>query len=143
MNGHTYPPPPYQTGATRLDDLTPISPFQQHYNPNAFQAPYPDSAGSSAPSDDPVIADADEDKRRRNQAASARFRQKKKQREAHMLELSRDAVEKNKKLEGELEGLKKENTFLRQLLVEKVDNMSEEDRALLVKATKDATKEKA
>jgi hypothetical protein len=140
MNGHAYPPP-YQNGATRLDELSPISPLQP-YIPNAFHAPYSDSAASSAPSDDPVIADAEEDKRKRNQAASARFRQKKKQREAHMLELSRDAVEKNKKLEGELEGLKRENTFLRQLLVEKVDNMSDEDKALLVKTTKEVVKEK-
>ncbi|KAF2680115.1 hypothetical protein K458DRAFT_421661, partial [Lentithecium fluviatile CBS 122367] len=83
MNGQAYPAP-YQNGATRLDDLTPISPLQPHYNPNAF-APYPDSTASSAPSDDPVVADAEEDKRKRNQAASARFRQKKKQREAQML----------------------------------------------------------
>jgi hypothetical protein len=137
--GHPYP---YQNGAPRLDDLSPISPLQPHYNPNNFPTPYPDSNASSAPSDDPILADADEDKRKRNQAASARFRQKKKQREAQMLEQSRDAVEKNKKLIVELEGVKRENTFLRKLLVEKVDNMSDADKELLVKTTKDVAKGK-
>lgn len=137
MNAHAYP---YQTGAPRLDDLSPLSPVQSHFNPNSFPIPYPDSTASSAPSDDPLVADAEEDKRKRNQAASARFRQKKKQREAQMLEQSREASERNKKLEAELEGLKRENTFLRKLLVEKVDNMSETDRELLVKTTNAATK---
>jgi len=138
--GHPYP---YHNGAPRLDDLSPISPLQPHYNPNSFPTPYPDSNASSAPSDDPIVAEADEDKRKRNQAASARFRQKKKQREAQMLEQSRDAVEKNKKMVAELEGLKRENTFLRKLLVEKVDNMSDADKDLLVKTTKDVAQGKA
>lgn len=137
--GHPYP---YQNGAPRLDHLSPISPHQPQFNSNDFPAPYPDSTASSAPSDDPVIADADEDKRKRNQAASARFRQKKKQREAQMLEQSRDAVEKNKKLVAELEGMKRENVFLRKLLVEKVDNMSDADKELLVKTTEDVAKGK-
>jgi hypothetical protein len=138
--GHPYA---YANSASRLDDLqSPISPLQPHYNSAHFPTAYPDSTASSAPSDDAVIADADEDKRKRNQAASARFRQKKKQREAQMLEQSRDAVEKNKKLVAELEGMKRENTFLRKLLVEKVDNMSDADKELLVKTTEDAAKGK-
>lgn len=135
MNGHTFQ---YRQdrGAPRLDDLSPISPLQAQYNnANAFQPPYPDSTTSSGPSEDPVIADVEEDKRKRNQAASARFRQKKKQREQQMVEQTREMQDKNKRLEGEVEGLKRENTFLKKLLVEKIDNMSEDDRQLLVKVT--------
>ncbi|KAF2111924.1 hypothetical protein BDV96DRAFT_164119 [Lophiotrema nucula] len=100
----------------RLDDLGAISPLQTSYPPY-------------------VVADADEDKRKRNQAASARFRQKKKQREQQMLEQSREMVDRTKRLEGEVETLKRENTFLKRLLVEKVDNMNDDDKALLVKTT--------
>ncbi|KAF2637719.1 hypothetical protein P280DRAFT_406522, partial [Massarina eburnea CBS 473.64] len=142
MNGHAYPPYPHDHhGASRLDDLaSPLSPLQPQYNHNAYQTPYPDSTASSAPSDDPIIADAEEDKRKRNQAASARFRQKKKQREQQMLEQSRGMQDKNKKLEGEIEGLKRENMFLKKLLVEKIDNMSEEEKSLLMKTTNGALK---
>lgn len=87
---------------------------------------------------DAIIVEADEGKRKRNQAASARFRQKKKQREQHLMETSRDMQEKTRKLEAENEGLKKENLFLKKLLVERVDHMSEEDREMLLKATGEA-----
>jgi hypothetical protein len=116
---------------SRIDDLAAISPPQTSYPP--YQTPYPDSTASSAPSEELGVADAEEDKRKRNQAASARFRQKKKQREQQMLDQSKGMQEKNKKLETELEGLKRENTFLKKLLVEKVDNMNDEDKAMLVK----------
>ncbi|CAI6333016.1 unnamed protein product [Periconia digitata] len=134
MSGHAFSQYPHDHhGASRLDDLTsPISPIQPHYS---YQTPYPDSAASSAPSEDPAIADAEEDKRKRNQAASARFRQKKKQREQHMLEQTRGMQDKNKKLETEIEGLKRENLFLKKLLVEKIDNMTEDERSVLLKAT--------
>lgn len=136
MNGHAYPSY-HDHGAARAEDntLPPISPLQPQYNGNAFPAPYPDSTASSAPSEDPIVADVEEDKRRRNQAASARFRQKKKQREQQMVEQTRDMQDRNKKLEGEVEGLKRENTFLKKLLVEKIDNLSADDRAMLLKTT--------
>ncbi|KAF2008776.1 hypothetical protein BU24DRAFT_91615 [Aaosphaeria arxii CBS 175.79] len=120
-------------GAPRIDDLGTISPLQSTYPP--YPVPYPDSTASSAPSEETIPVEADEDKRKRNQAASARFRQKKKQREQQMLEQSRDMQERTKKLENEVEGLKRENTFLKKLLVEKVDNMNDDDRALLAKTT--------
>lgn len=128
MNGahHQYDP-----SQPRLDDIGAISPLQTTYPP--YTTPYPDSTASSAPSEDPLVADADEDKRKRNQAASARFRQKKKQREQQMLEQSREMQDRTKKLESEVDTLKKENKFLKKLLVEKVDNMSDEDKALLAK----------
>jgi len=134
MNGHAFPPY-HDHGAPRVDELPPISPLQPQYGTNPFPTPYPDSTASSAPSEDPVIADVEEDKRKRNQAASARFRQKKKQREQQMMEQTREMQDRNKRLEGEVENLKRENTFLKKLLVEKIDNMSVEDRALLVKTT--------
>ncbi|PSN59800.1 hypothetical protein BS50DRAFT_604953 [Corynespora cassiicola Philippines] len=136
MNGHHLPHLTHEPGPPRLDDLAAISPLQTTYNPNAYQTPYPDSTASSAPSEDPVVLDADEDKRKRNQAASARFRQKKKQREQQMLEQSREMQDRTKRLEGEVETLKRENTFLKKLLVEKVDNMSDEDKVMLAKTTK-------
>jgi hypothetical protein len=134
MNGHAFPQY-HDHGAPRVEDLAPISPLQQQYNGTAFPAPYPDSTASSAPSEDPITADVEEDKRKRNQAASARFRQKKKQREQQMMDQTRDMQDKNKRLEGEVEGLKRENTFLKKLLVEKIDNMSAEDRKLLLRTT--------
>jgi hypothetical protein len=131
MNGYH---PQFDPSQQRLEDLGAISPIQTTYPP--YTNPYPDSTASSAPSEEhPTIVEADEDKRKRNQAASARFRQKKKQREQQMLEQSREMQERTKKLEGEVDNLKRENTFLKKLLVEKVDNMSDEDRALLAKTT--------
>jgi hypothetical protein len=46
--------------------------------------------------------------------------------------------DRTKKLEVENDGLKKDNLFLKKLLVEKVDHMSEEDRDMLRKATSEA-----
>lgn len=147
----THLPSQYEHDVNILDDLQGFSPVAATYNINAYRTPYPDSnatSTSSATSPDPqtglisdaIIVEADEDKRKRNQAASARFRQKKKQREQHLMETSRDMQEKTRKLEAENEGLKKENLFLKKLLVEKVDHMSEEDRDMLLKATGDALK---
>ena len=53
----------------RLDEYGAISPIQTAYPP--YPTPYPDSTASSVPSEEPIIADAEEDKRKRNQAASA------------------------------------------------------------------------
>lgn len=128
-----------------LDDLQRLSTATHDYNINAYRTPYPDSnatSTSSAPSPDPanstlltdpVVVEAEEDKRKRNQAASARFRQKKKQREQQLMEKAHEMQERTKQLEVENEGLKKENIFLKKLLVEKVDHMSDEDREMLRK----------
>jgi hypothetical protein len=114
-----------------FDDLQGFSPVTQGFSINAYRTPYPDSNATSTSSatspdpthasllNDPIVVEAEEDKRKRNQAASARFRQK-------------------KKLEAENDGLKKENMFLKKLLVEKVDHMSDEDRELLKKAAEGA-----
>jgi hypothetical protein len=126
-----------------LEDLQVFS-GTPDFNVNTYRTPYPDSnatSTSSATSPDPtnaipIIVEAEEDKRKRNQAASARFRQKKKQREQQLMETSREMQERTKKLEAENDGLKKENSFLKKLLVEKVDHMNDEDLALLKRATK-------
>jgi hypothetical protein len=52
-----------------------------------------------------------------------------------MMDQTREMQDKNRRLEGEVEGLKRENTFLKKLLVEKIDNMSADDRKLLLKTT--------
>lgn len=130
MNGTHHP---FEASGPRIDDLGVVSPLQTTFPP--YTTPYPDSNASSALSEEPLVADAEEDKRKRNQAASARFRQKKKQREQHMLEQSREMQDRTKKLESEVDNLKRENTFLKKLLVEKVDNMSDEDKALLSRTT--------
>lgn len=140
MAGHTISPQ-YENDAAILDDLNGFSPITQSYNVHAYRTPYPDSAAtstSSATSPDPtIVVEADEDKRKRNQAASARFRQKKKQREHQLVETTREMQERTRKLEAENDGLKKENLFLKKLLVEKVDHMSEDDREMLKKVAND------
>lgn len=133
-----------------FDDLQGFSPVTQGFSINAYRTPYPDSNATSTSSatspdpthasllNDPIVVEAEEDKRKRNQAASARFRQKKKQREMQLMETSREMQDRTKKLEAENDGLKKENMFLKKLLVEKVDHMSDEDRELLKKAAEGA-----
>jgi len=153
MPSHT--PQHYDDGATvqvGADHLPGFSPTTPTYNINAYRAPYPDSNTTSASSaaspdlahatlmTDPVLVEADEDKRKRNQAASARFRQKKKQREQQLMNANREMQEKAMKLEAQNDSLRKENQFLKKLLVEKVDHMSDEDRELLKKVTEHALK---
>ena len=58
-----------------------------------------------------------EDKRRRNTAASARFRLKKKEREAALEKKSKDLEIRVNELERECEGLKRENGWLKGLVV--------------------------
>jgi hypothetical protein len=141
----------YEHEPSILDELNGFSPIVPNYNINTYRTPYPDSNATSTSSptspdpqltNDPIIVEADDDKRKRNQAASARFRQKKKQREQQLMETSREMQDRTKRLEAENDGLKKENIFLKKLLVEKVDHMSEEDREMLRKATSEALKGK-
>lgn len=139
----------YEHEQSILENLQIFSPINLPYNMNASRTPYPDSnatSASSAASPDPTITDVvvevDEDKRKRNQAASARFRQKKKQREQQLVESSREMQDRMKKLQTENEGLRKENLFLKKLLVEKVDHMGDEDREMLLRVTGEALKSK-
>lgn len=147
LAGHMAQQYEHESAIQVLEELQAFSPITPNpYNINAYRTPYPDSNATSTSSTtspdpanpglvtDPIIVEADEDKRKRNQAASARFRQKKKQREQQLMDTSREMQERTRKLEAENSGLKKENMFLKKLLVEKVDHMSDEDREMLRKA---------
>ena len=71
---------------------------------------------SEAPSNSNPLTAA-EDKRRRNTAASARFRLKKKEREAALEGKAKELETKVTELERECEGLRRENGWLRGLVV--------------------------
>ncbi|KAF2205788.1 hypothetical protein GQ43DRAFT_436673 [Delitschia confertaspora ATCC 74209] len=119
-----------------LDNL--ISPGLQQTTFPPYSLAYTESTASSAQSasEDPLVdQQAEEEKRKRNQAASARFRQKKKQREQQIVEESRRMMVRTKKLEAEVDTLTRENKFLKRLLVEKVEVMSDEEKDLLRKTT--------
>lgn len=60
---------------------------------------------------------AAEDKRRRNTAASARFRLKKKEREAALERRAKELEDRVVELERECEGLRRENGWLKGLVV--------------------------
>ncbi|RXW16047.1 hypothetical protein EST38_g9811 [Candolleomyces aberdarensis] len=64
-----------------------------------------------------VGVSAAEDKRRRNTAASARFRMKKKEREAALESKAKELEQKVSELERECEGLRRENGWLKGLVV--------------------------
>lgn len=77
-------------------------------------------ADGRAPSQGPVNntpLTAAEDKRRRNTAASARFRLKKKEREAALEKTSKELEIRVTELERECEGLRRENGWLKGLVV--------------------------
>lgn len=78
------------------------------------EADYQEEASTSATT---TPLSASEDKRRRNTAASARFRLKKKEREAALEGKAKDLETKVLELERECEGLRRENGWLKGLVV--------------------------
>jgi len=72
---------------------------------------------SPASADDGSPLSAAEDKRRRNTAASARFRQKKKEREAALEARAKELQDQVTGLEKECETLRRENNWLKGLVV--------------------------
>jgi len=76
------------------------------------QTSTPDSAGANSAS-----VSAAEDKRRRNTAASARFRAKKKEREVALEKKSKELETRVNELERECESLRRENGWLKGLVV--------------------------
>lgn len=78
-----------------------------------------DVSAAQSPQDmsSPASANAAEDKRRRNTAASARFRLKKKEREAALERRAKELEERVGELERECEGLRRENGWLKGLVV--------------------------
>ncbi|KAF8198059.1 hypothetical protein BJ912DRAFT_952957 [Pholiota molesta] len=105
----------------------PYGPGIPHYLPGPAQ-PAAFSAPASAASEEPHAPPSDslppntslspaEDKRRRNTAASARFRLKKKEREAALEGKAKELETKVAELERECEGLRRENGWLKGLVV--------------------------
>ena len=95
---------PVKGGRTRKASITTVD------SPNYRD----DSVGPSDATSNPLTA---EDKRRRNTAASARFRLKKKEREAALEGKAKELETKVTELERECEGLRRENGWLRGLVV--------------------------
>lgn len=75
----------------------------------------PQESVNNTPNNTPLTAA--EDKRRRNTAASARFRLKKKEREAALEKTSKELEIRVTELERECEGLRRENGWLKGLVV--------------------------
>ncbi|KAI0268836.1 hypothetical protein BC834DRAFT_923178 [Gloeopeniophorella convolvens] len=113
-----YPPPPpsasgdsAQPAAKRARTRrTSVSVGADDHASEASSAPAPAPTSST-----PVTAA--EDKRRRNTAASARFRLKKKEREAALEKKSKELELRVTELERECEGLRRENGWLKGLVV--------------------------
>jgi hypothetical protein len=103
---------------TRRSSATIDSP--EDGSPSSFTAPgTPNTSGSAvdSPSFLTTPLSAAEDKRRRNTAASARFRLKKKEREAALETKAKDLETKVVELERECEALRRENGWLKGLVV--------------------------
>jgi hypothetical protein len=79
-------------------------------------SPGASGSGSGSASSPPTTVAA-EDKRKRNTAASARFRQKKKEREAALEQKAKELESKVSELERECEGLRRENGWLKGLVI--------------------------
>lgn len=75
------------------------------------------SSPSSSTSSTTAPSLAGDDKRKRNTAASARFRQKKKEREAALEQKAKELEVKVSELERECEGLRRENGWLKGLVI--------------------------
>jgi hypothetical protein len=86
------------------------------FSPSSLDDEYPEeSTQGTQPGSTPLSAA--EDKRRRNTAASARFRLKKKEREAALERRAKDLEDRVVELERECEGLRRENGWLKGLVV--------------------------
>lgn len=93
--------------------------LSDHSDVSAAQSPQdPASPAASTQNETPLQTfAAAEDKRRRNTAASARFRLKKKEREAALERRAKELEERVLELERECEGLRRENGWLKGLVV--------------------------
>ncbi|KAG1715691.1 hypothetical protein ID866_1454 [Astraeus odoratus] len=87
-----------------------------HSDVSAAQSPQDPSSPTAGESSSQTMS-ATEDKRRRNTAASARFRLKKKEREAALERRAKELEERVLELERECEGLRRENGWLKGLVV--------------------------
>lgn len=98
------------------DKTSPPASKRARTNKSSITSDTPEPEPES-PIDNSTPANAAEDKRRRNTAASARFRLKKKEREAALEKKSKELETKVNELEKECEGLRRENGWLKGLVV--------------------------
>lgn len=119
---HTYPPPP-TTASAQHSPQPPPAKRARVRRPSTTASGTSDSVNDTvSPPPLPTFANsspltAAEDKRRRNTAASARFRLKKKEREAALETKSKELEIRVNELERECEGLRRENGWLKGLVV--------------------------
>src|SRR5882757_2763825 len=114
-----YPPPPASTSGEHSSQPTAAKRGRVRRQ-SASTSTSDQAAEDSAPSQGAVNNSpltAAEDKRRRNTAASARFRLKKKEREAALEKTSKELEIRVSELERECEGLRRENGWLKGLVV--------------------------
>jgi len=107
--------PPAKRSRTRKLSISDASPSPE--SPTQRQNPSTITTGAGAPVNQQQTVAAAEDKRRRNTAASARFRLKKKEREAALEGKAKELEQRVSELERECEGLRRENGWLKGLVV--------------------------
>jgi len=100
-------PPPAKRLRSRKTSVSTVDSPDTPYDPS-----FPDSDPNATTPVTPA-----EDKRRRNTAASARFRMKKKEREAALEKKAKELEVRVNELERECEGLRRENGWLKGLVV--------------------------
>ncbi|KAG2157112.1 hypothetical protein DEU56DRAFT_763146 [Suillus clintonianus] len=120
--GGTYavpPPPPVVHAQPASQSANKRARTSKNSTPTeAFDPSSPSSpTAEDTPGDSTNPLSAAEDKRRRNTAASARFRLKKKEREAALERRAKELEERVTELERECEGLRRENGWLKGLVV--------------------------
>ena len=114
-----YPPPPASASEEHSSQPTPAKRARVRRQSTATSTS-DQVADGDAPSPGPANntpLTVAEDKRRRNTAASARFRLKKKEREAALEKTSKELEIRVTELERECEGLRRENGWLKGLVV--------------------------
>jgi hypothetical protein len=115
-----YPPPPTPTSEEHSSQPTAAKRARVRRQSTSTTGTSDQVADGRAPSQGPsnnTPLTPAEDKRRRNTAASARFRMKKKEREAALEKTSKELETRVTELERECEGLRRENGWLKGLVV--------------------------
>ena len=106
---------PASDAQTQLNKQSPPAPKRPRVTKSATDT---GSLSTNTPAEQsPTPSNPSEDKRRRNTAASARFRLKKKEREAALEKKAKELEIKVSELEKECEGLRRENGWLKGLVV--------------------------
>jgi len=114
-----YPPPPALASGEHSSQPTAAkrARMRKQSSPSGTSDQGADGSSPSQGPENNTPLTAAEDKRRRNTAASARFRMKKKEREAALEKTSKELEIRVTELERECEGLRRENGWLKGLVV--------------------------